>query len=218
MKRLLPLFALIILFGQTLFAQTLSSTAPRKPSYSKRVVDTVKNTDPSLKGQYVFLLSRSKTINGYKLINPNRLASLWQSVNDTLKKERISLAKANAKSAELANKINNLQSEVNSTESSLASSNNKLNEINLLGISFAKGTYNIIVWSIILILALALFIVIARSAKNINEAKHRSQLYEEISQEYQTFKTKANEKERKLARELQDERNLIEELRNNGKL
>lgn len=220
MKRLFPLFALIILllFGQTLVAQTLSSTAPRKPSYSKRVVDTVKNTDPSLKGQYVFLLSRSKTINGYKLINPNRLASLWQSVNDTLRKERTSLAKANAKSAELTNKINSLQSEVNSTESSLASSNNKLNEINFLGISFAKGTYNIIVWSIILILALALFIVIARSAKNINEAKHRSQLYEEISQEYQTFKTKANEKERKLARELQDERNIIEELKNNGKI
>lgn len=219
MKKLLPLISLIILLflSQLTAAQGLPKQTLKKPVYTKRVADTVKNTDFSLKGQYLFLLSRSKSVNGYKLINPNRLAGLWQSINDTLRKERASLAKANSKTTELESRIASLQTEVNSTESSLANSNTKLNEINFLGISFAKGTYNIMVWSIILILAVALLIVIARSTKHINEAKHRSQLYEEISQEYQNFKTKANEKERKLARELQDERNLVEELRDSRK-
>jgi hypothetical protein len=59
--------------------------------------------------------------------------------------------------------------------------------------------------------------VILRSAKHIHEAKYRSSLYEEISQEYQSYKTKANDKEKKLARELQDERNKLDELKNRGR-
>jgi len=62
-----------------------------------------------------------------------------------------------------------------------------------------------------------LAIIILRSAKHIHEAKYRSTLYDEISQEYQNYKVKANDKEKKLARELQDERNKLDELKNRGK-
>ncbi|MBY0542851.1 MAG: hypothetical protein K2P75_05580 [Sphingobacteriaceae bacterium] len=189
--------------------------AKRPSTYSQ--IDTVKNTDPSLRGQYQFMLSRSKTINGYKLINPTRLNSLWQSVTDTIRKERIELTKDRSKISEQQQTIANLQAEVSGKENSLNDSNAKLNEINFLGISFTKGSYQMMVWSIILILAIALFVVIARSTKNILEARHRTQLYEEISAEYQAYKAKANEQQRKLARELQDERNTIEEMKNRGK-
>ena len=53
--------------------------------------------------------------------------------------------------------------------------------------------------------------------ENILEAKHRTQLYDEISAEYQAYKTKSNEQQRKLARELQDERNIIDEMKSKGK-
>lgn len=194
-----------------------AQTYTNKPiNYSR--VDTTKNTDPSLRGQYQFMLSRSKTINGYKLINPSRLNSLWQSVTDTIRKERIELRKDRSKILEQQQTIANLQAEIKGKESSLNDSNAKLNEISFLGISFTKGNYQMLVWSIILILAIALFVVIARSTKNILEAKHRTQLYEEISSEYQAYKSKSNEQQRKLARELQDERNMIEEMKNKGRL
>ncbi|HTM99284.1 MAG TPA: hypothetical protein VL088_11095 [Pedobacter sp.] len=176
-------------------------------------IDTVKNTDFSLNGQYQFMLSRSKTINGYKLINPARLASVWKSVTDTLRKERVELKNTMAKLAEQGKTVGSLQTEVNEKEASLHSSTAKADEISLLGISFTKSNYHIIVWSIIGILAISLFVVIARSAKNIIEAKHRTQLYDEVSAEYQAYKVKTNEQQRKLARELQDERNIVEELR-----
>jgi hypothetical protein len=215
---------IIMLLAQNLWAQAPANApiskrySPKNQAYTQKTripyrVDTVKNTDFSLNGQYQFMLSRSKNINGYKLINPGRLAGVWQSALDTLKKERGELKKVNAKLAEQGKNINTLQSEINGKETSLTTSNAKVNEITFLGIAFDKGTYHIIVWSIIIVLALALVIVIARSAKNIIEAKHRTQLYDEISTEYQAFKSKANEKERKLARELQDERNIVEELR-----
>ena len=179
-------------------------------------VDTVKNNDFSLNGQYQFLLSRSRSVNGYKLVNPYRLTAVWKSVTDTLTKERAELAKAKAKILEQTQTINGLQSEVKGNETEVADTNAKIDEINFIGLSFTKGTYNIIVWSIIGVLAIALIVVITRSAKNVLEARHRTQLYEEITSEYQAFKTKANEKERKLARELQDERNIIEEMRGRG--
>jgi hypothetical protein len=230
MKQKLTLFLTVLILG--LFAQELHAQAPikakqapakpqqypvKRRAYVPRAIDTAKNTDPSLKGQYQFMLSRSKTINGYKLVNPNRLDAVWQSVSDTLRKERVELNKAHTKINEQAKTIVNLQGEITGKETSLNNTNAKVNEISFLGLSFTKVTYNIIVWSIILVLALALFIVIARSAKNILEAKHRTQLYDEISNDYQAYKAKSNEQQRKLARELQDERNIVEELKSRGK-
>lgn len=172
--------------------------------------------DPSLKGQYQLLLAKSKNINGYKLVNPYRIAAFWQSFNDTLATTRKQLINANQKLNAQEKSIAELKSQINGKETALAGTNAKVNEINFLGISFTKSSYNTIVWSLIIGLAAALAFLILRSAKHIHEAKYRSNLYEEISQEYQSYKTKANDKEKKLARELQDERNKLEELRSRG--
>lgn len=193
------------------------TTPVQQAAYQKRYVDTVKNTDFSLNGQYRFMLSRSRTSFGAKLINPVRLDAVWKSVNDTLRKERTELKDAKAKVVAHEKTIASLNAEINGKENTLNNTAAKADEINFLGISFTKGTYQIMVWSIIVILALALFIVIARSTKNILEAKHRTQLYDEISAEYQAYKTKSNEQQRKLARELQDERNIIDEMKSKGK-
>ncbi|WP_276089774.1 hypothetical protein [Pedobacter sp. JY14-1] len=171
-------------------------------------------TDPSINGQYQLLLSKSRTLDGYKMINPYRLSTFWKSVQDTLAISKRQLSSAKKEISGYKSEIRNLKQHISGTENSLASSNAKINKISLLGISFTKGNYNLIVWGLILTLTLTLIIVILRSAKNIHEARYRSTLYEEISQEYQAYKVKANEKEKKLARELQDERNKLEELRN----
>ncbi|MFA4866917.1 MAG: hypothetical protein WC623_01905 [Pedobacter sp.] len=176
--------------------------------------DSTKVIDPSLRGQYQLMLSKSKTLNGYKLINPARISAFWKNVNDSLSTSRRHIANATKQIKQHENEIASLKKEISGNESSLASSNAKVNEISFLGISFTKSTYSTMVWSLIIGLAVALTIVIFRSAKHIHEAKYRSNLYEEIAQEYQAYKTKANDKEKKLARELQDERNKLDELRN----
>ena len=180
------------------------------------VQDSTKAVDPSLKGQYQLMLAKSKTINGYKLVNPARMSSFWKNVNDSLTTGRKQLARAKKSLTEQETNIAALKAQISGNENSLASSNAKVNEISFLGMSFTKSTYNTIVWSIIVVLAAALAIVILRSAKHIHEAKYRSTLYEEIAQEYQSYKTKANDKEKKLARELQDELNKMDELKNRG--
>jgi hypothetical protein len=173
--------------------------------------------DPSLRGQYQLLLSKSKTLNGYKLVNPSRLSVFWQNVRDSLNTDRKQLVITRKKIEDQGKEISDLKKQISGTESSLAKSNAKLNEICFLGIGFTKSNYNLVVWGLIIALGAALAIIILRSAKHIHEAKYRSTLYDEISQEYQNYKVKANDKEKKLARELQDERNKLDELKNRGK-
>ncbi|MGF1924556.1 MAG: hypothetical protein ACQUHE_10290 [Bacteroidia bacterium] len=219
---------ILVLFVQSLWAQTPAKSTPskaptalksaKKPIYTRKAyrVDTVKNTDFSLNGQYQFMLSRSKTINGYKLINPGRLAGVWQSALDTIKQERKEFKATKLKLSEQDKTIADLRTEISGKENTLNTSNAKMNEISFLGIAFEKSNYHILVWSIIILLGIALIVVILRSTKNIMEARHRTQLYDEITAEYQAFKVKSNEQQRKLARELQDERNIVEELKGRG--
>lgn len=176
-----------------------------------QVITDSSATDPSLKGQYQLMLAKSKTINGYKLVNPSRIAAFWKNLQDTLHTERKQLQTTKLKLQEQEKNITELKAQISGKESSLASTNARVNEISFLGMSFSKSSYNTTVWTLIIGLAAALAFIILRSARHIHEAKYRSTLYEEISQEYQNYKTKANDKEKKLARELQDERNKFED-------
>jgi len=207
-KILLPIVAMVLFSLSTSAAQVPATRARTAPA-----VDTTK-IDPSLQGQYQLLLAKSKTINGYKLINPARLSSLWNNTRDSLRTSRRMVQTGNAKISAQEAEITSLKAQIAGKETTIATSNAKVNDITFLGMSFEKGTYNTIVWTIIILLAIALAVIIVRSAKFIQEAKYRTTLYDEISAEYQSYKVKANDKEKKLARELQDERNKLDELKN----
>ncbi|MFP5080387.1 hypothetical protein [Pedobacter sp. JCM 36344] len=202
MKRITFFLTALILLNLNLTAQTKSR-------------DSVV-ADPSLKGQYELMLSKSKTLNGYILINPSRLTQFWKSVRDTIKTEKTRSTTAQQKIVSLEKGVSGLKSEISGTESSLAATNARMDQISFLGIDFLKSSYNLFVWTIIIVLALLLTVVFMRSAKSVQEARYRSGLYEDISQEYQAYKVKANDKEKKLARELQDERNKMDDLKNGG--
>ena len=71
-------------------------------------------------------------------------------------------------------------------------------------------------WGLVILFGATAAVVIARSGLHSREARYRINLYNELEEEFKTYKAKANEKEKKLARELQTERNKLDELRGNG--
>ncbi len=105
-------------------------------------------------------------------INPSRLAAFYTSVTDSIWKERNRGKAAQASLVEQKKTIDTLNSQIKGSETALQTSTSKLDEISFLGIPFSKSTYNTIVWSIIIVLAIALAIVVIRSAKNIHDAKY----------------------------------------------
>lgn len=164
------------------------------------------NTDKSLSGQYKYLLTK---VYGYQ---QPLLAAFHKSIMDTLVQTRHALRDTNAKLT-IANKtIDSLNTGIKTSNQSLTESNAKVNAIDFIGISMPKSTYNLIMWGLVIVFGAAAAVVIARSGSYSREAKYRTQLYNELEEEYRVYKAKANEKEKKLARELQTERNKLDDI------
>lgn len=164
--------------------------------------------------QYNDMLMRSRTQEGYKVINPNRLTALWKNTMDTLNTERKKRMEAEKKLTAALHSSSSMRDSLDRHQEVLDQTQDRINEISFLGIPVDKSLYNSIMWGAVVILLLAVVISVFQSSRYRKEATYRIKLFEELSGEFQTYKTKANEREKKLARELQDERNKLDELLN----
>jgi uncharacterized membrane protein len=159
--------------------------------------------DKSLKGQYKYVLSKV-----YHYQQP-LVYSLWRSVSDTLNADRRKLKDVQNK-LNLKNKaIDSLKTTAADKEQSLAALNDR---IVFFGIPFSKTFYSVMVWGLVVLFGITAVVVVARSANFRRVAKERTLLYTELEEEFKAFKIKANDKEKKLARELQTERNKLDDL------
>jgi hypothetical protein len=158
--------------------------------------------DKSLNSQYQYLLGKV-----YHYQQP-LIAALWKSASDTLNSNRRKLRDAQSKLANQNKTIDSLTAEVTNKDKAIVQTDG----VDVLGIALTKTTYNLIVWGLVAIFGLTALVVILRSGSFKREARYRVQLYNELEEEFKTYKTKANDKEKKLARELQTERNKLDDL------
>jgi hypothetical protein len=177
---------------------------------AKSQIDPTQLNAKSLTGQYQYLLTKT-----YNYQQP-LIAALWKNFTDSLGETRTKLKAEQTKAASQAKLIDSLKASASSKEQTLNESNAKADAISLFGLAMSKSSYNLLMFGLVAVLAIALFIVIATTAKNKHEAKYRTELYEELDEEFKAFKAKAHEKELKLARELQTERNKVDELMGRG--
>jgi hypothetical protein len=173
----------------------------------KNQIDPTQLNSKSLNAQYLYLLTKA-----YHYQQP-LISAFWRSVSDSIKLIR---SQAKGMQASVNHTVDSLKANVRSKEQTLTEAIAKNDSISLFGIDMSKGSYSLIMFGIIAGLAVALAIVMGTIAKHKYEAKHRTELYEEIEEDYRNFKAKANEKEKKLARELQTERNKLDELLGRG--
>jgi hypothetical protein len=174
----------------------------RKPTAE----DTILMRDKSLNGQYKYLLVKT-----YRFQEPF-IADFYRNLRDTINADRSKLKETETKLAAQTKTIGDLQAGVTQKDKSLAQSNTRINAIDLFGIYIDKSAYNLIMWGLVLLFGITAAVVIVRSASFSREAKYRITLYNELDEEYKAYKAKANDKEKKLARELQTERNKLDEL------
>jgi hypothetical protein len=180
------------------------------PAQVNPYAPTPVSTDKSLNGQYQYVLSKT-----YHYQQP-MIAALWKNINDSLSATKRTLKEVQAKLNTQNQSISSLQSDVKTKEQSITESNSRRDQISLLGIYMTKTAYNLLMWGLVIVFGLGLLIVILRTGGATREAKYRTKLYDEVSEEFQAYKVKANEKEKKLARELQTERNKVDELMGRG--
>lgn len=166
----------------------------------------------TLQGQYQDLLRKSRTQYYYKLVNPDRLSRIWRNAMDSLTAERKKVRQLKSVTEDQNSRLDSQASSLSAQQKTLQASRNRVDEISFLGFPFKKPVYNMVMWGMVLVLAIAFTVVFLKLTGYRREARRRIEQADEIAREFQAFKSKAGEKEKKLARELQDERNKLDEL------
>lgn len=100
-----------------------------------------------------------------------------------------------------------LKAQADLTQIALNQSLQKENSITLFGTAMSKKNYNLILWSIVLLLLLGLCYYIYKYNNNKHLTKKAQNSLTEIEQELTAYRKRSLENEQKLRRKLQDEIN-----------
>lgn len=176
--------------------------------------EAAQTTEPSLDSgnidsqfEYVYQKSGNYRAEGkrYEVVRTINLDKLRKNVNDTLAAFNKNKAELKATIAGNEATIASLNEKLELTTANLNTVTEEKDSMKFLGMLVSKGSYNLIMWTMIvgLLLMLLLFIYRYRNSNYLTqEAKVR---LSELEQEYEDHRRRALEREQKISRQLQDE-------------
>jgi cell division protein FtsB len=168
----------------------------------------------SLKDQFQEMLESSESYTEYKVIKRTKLNDYSTAVQDSLARSKTRITGLSAEVKDLKNQVSQLSARIADLESQLAESESLRDSLVFLGIKMKKATYHTIVWVIIAGLAVfGIFAYLSFMRSNKVTAKTKKEM-KALELEYDDHRKSSQEKQIKMGRELQTERNLVEELKN----
>jgi hypothetical protein len=184
-------------FGQ---AATPSATDPLQGSYT-------------LKDRFSIMKAKSQTYQNYKVIKESVLDGVWRIVQDSIHAKQQAVNQANQQIAALKADVKRIEDTMKQKEAGVQSIVHDSAHINVLGIDFTKGFFLTLTGILFAALIASLVFVLTRMKVLDKSIKEKTLTISLVSNEYDEYKKKAMEKQTKLSRELQDERNRLQELR-----
>jgi hypothetical protein len=161
----------------------------------------------SLRVQYDRMLQASNRYQQFKVVRQDFLNAFITNVSDSLRgyTDEIGSLKTN---------INDQQAKMEAQATTIGARDAKIAElaeekdgISLLGLLLPKVTYNIIMWSAIIMLLAALLFAIVRMRLAVSTSREARLANEKTTDELEKSRKNRLEVEQKLRRQLQDERN-----------
>ncbi len=193
MRKNLSRYLLILSF--TLF---INAVEAQTQSF-KSAFDTL-----AVSNQFEHLYSKSNSFEEYKVISKSGYNLLKKNSLDS-----IQMYKQEADSH--LQEINALKSNLNSTNSEIANLKGELtstqqlkDSISFLGANISKGSYNAIVWGLIIALALLSVVLFSMFKRGHQVVKSTKARLAEVQEDLEKLRKNALVREQKLARELMD--------------
>lgn len=190
----LPLLLAISVFANTAIAQ------------EEAVVDN------SLQGQFNQIKEQSESYKKYKVIDRVKLDNFWKNIQDTLSSRKTEISQNLTEIGGLEGKINTLNQTITQQEESLEASTFEKEHINVLGADFTKSGFISFSFIIILTLAVVLAFFVYKFQESNKVTVRKKNEYAKLDGDFEKFKKEALDKQMKLRRELQTEKNKLEEL------
>lgn len=165
------------------------------------------SSETTIDEKFQELITNSNNFKGYKVVDTDQLTTLQQLTSNRIAELKQEIASSKESFKQQQAKVADLQDELDALRLQLETLTAQKDEIAVLGMSLSKAGYNTAMWSLvgILFLALALFVVRFKRS-HVHTAEARKNLAE-IEKEFDAYRVKALEKEQRLGRLLQDEKN-----------
>lgn len=179
---------------------------------AQSATDALNKDDQTLRERYLLMKTKSQNYQDYKVIKENLLDSWWKIVVDSVQAKQALVRAANQKAATLENELKANKDLLAQKEASMQDIVYASTHINVLGIDFDKGFFAGMMGVIILGLAVTIAVIMYTLKAIKHNLKEKADLAAAIGTEYEEYKRKAMDKQTKLSRELQNERNKLMEL------
>ena len=179
---------------------------------TQTAADAMKNDSQTLRERYLVMKMKSQNYQEYKVIKENILDGVWKIFLDSVDAKQAAIRKSQAEVVRLQTELNKNIEALKAKEDSMKDIVHASTHITVLGIDFDKGFFAGMVGVILLLAGLAVAGIVYTMRvlrKNLSE---KEELANTISSEYEEYKRKAMDKQTKLSRELQNERNKLAEL------
>ncbi len=163
-----------------------------------------KNT---LKDQMAEAFDESNSYQEYKVIKKTQLATLRRNILDSVTALEKGFDLNEKQFSEQGALIDSLKTELKNTKQMLANSKEKEEGISVLGINTHKSTYNVLMWSLILILLVGASFLFYKYLNTNKITKTAELKLAETEIELEEQKQNSLEREQVLRRKLQDEIN-----------
>ena len=165
------------------------------------------SSETTIDEKFQELITNSNNFKGYKVVDTDQLTTLQKLTSNRIAELKQEIAASKEATAAQEQKMAEIKAEMEAMEARLAEVSQEKDSINVLGMSLSKASYNTTMWSIIgiLVAALALFIVRFKRS-HVHNTEARKNLAE-LEKEFDAYRVKALEKEQRLGRLLQDEKN-----------
>ena len=157
--------------------------------------------------EFTNLIESSNDYQGFKVVDYNELTALKKKTSDFIANLNNQLTVQQNTIDQHQEEISELKAELETTRKNLEEVTAEKDAITFLGMPFSKSGYMSLMWGIILILIIALLIFIYRFKKSHTQTTEARQNLSTTEKEFDAYRVKALEKEQRLGRQLQDERN-----------
>lgn len=197
MKRLIFLVALILphLLNAQLAAKALES-----------------NAELDLKERYQVMKTSSQTYEDYKVIKEYILDGFWKITVDSISKKESLLVAERQKVVDLQAELAASRQELANQQASVEGITFDSEHISVFGIHFRKSVFLIITIAVVAGLLTVIVGISARLKILQTTVKDKTQVADSLTHEFEEYKRKALERQSKLSRELQNERNKLVDL------
>lgn len=164
-------------------------------------------TSGTIEQQFDYIITKSSKFRDFQLIRKTSILKVKAHTLDSIKTVRAELIASNKSTVQLKASINLLESEVQTLKTEIETISKEIDSISFFGLSLSKTSYNTILWSIIIVLLLALTFFIAKFKNSSLVTVRAKNNMDKIENEFEAFRKKAMVKEQETMRKLQNEIN-----------